>query len=60
MSDLKTRARFPSTIDKQYLTTLRALSKQTRVPISSLMDEALELLFKRYHQQIIMQKMNKI
>lgn len=60
MSDLKTRARFPSTIDKQYLTTLRALSKQTRVPMSSLMDEALELLFKRYHQQIIMQKMNKI
>lgn len=47
MSQLKTRERFPSTIDKNYLAILRQLSKTTRVPMSTLMDEALELLFEQ-------------
>lgn len=54
MSQLKTRERFPSTIDKNYLTILRHLSKTTRIPMSTLMDEALELLFeqKQYKTKI--------
>lgn len=54
MSQLKTRERFPSTIDKNYLAILRQLSKTTRVPMSTLMDEALELLFeqKQYKTKI--------
>lgn len=45
---LKTRVRFPSTINKENLETLRNLSKQTRIPMSVLMDEALEYLFEQY------------
>lgn len=54
MSQLKTRERFPSTIDKNYLEILRHLSKTTRIPMSALMDEALELLFeqKQYKTKI--------
>lgn len=47
MSQLKTRERFPSTIDKNYLAILRQLSKTTHIPMSTLMDEALELLFEQ-------------
>lgn len=45
---LKNRVRYPSTISKDNLAELQLLSKQSRIPISSLMDEALEMLFVKY------------
>jgi hypothetical protein len=50
MSDLKTRVRFPSTIKKVNLDGLRELSDETRIPMSKLIDEALEDLFKKYNK----------
>lgn len=50
-SDLKTRKRFTSTIDKVLQLNLQELSKYTRVPQTKLLDEALEDLVKKYEQQ---------
>lgn len=51
MSDLKTRVRFPSTIKQTNLDGLRDLSDKTRIPMSKLIDEALEDLFKKYGKE---------
>lgn len=48
VNDLRTRVRFPSTLNKENLENLRALSKETRIPMSALMDQGLELLFEHY------------
>lgn len=48
MAALKKRGRFPSTIDNEYLEKLRELSDRTHIPISKLMDMALELLFEKH------------
>lgn len=44
MNELKNRTRFPSTIETNKLERLRHLSHETAVPMSRLMDEALDLL----------------
>lgn len=48
MSDLKNRVRFPSTIKQENLNLLRDLSDKSRIPMSKLIDEALEDLFKKH------------
>lgn len=45
---LKTRKNLSSTVENELLDKLRALSDETKVPISKLLDEAIEdLLVKR-------------
>ena len=45
---LKNRERIGSAIDKELLNKLREYSKETKIPISKLLDEAIEdLLIKR-------------
>jgi len=48
MSDLKNRKRIGSAIDKELLERLQRLSKETRIPMSRLLDEAIEDLLKKY------------
>jgi mRNA-degrading endonuclease RelE of RelBE toxin-antitoxin system len=45
---LKNRARLSSTIDKNLFKKIKKLSEKTRIPVSRLLDEALEDLFKKY------------
>lgn len=45
---LKNRTRIGSAIDTELYNKLKDLSKQTRIPISKLLDEALELLLKKH------------
>lgn len=48
MSDLKTRKRIGITVDNDILKEFQKLSKDTKVPMSKLMDEAItDLLIKR-------------
>lgn len=47
MNELKNRTRFPSTIATNKLDRLRHLSHETAVPMSRLMDEALDLLLEK-------------
>lgn len=47
-SDLKNRTRIGSAIDNELLEKLKGLSKETRVPQSKLLDEAIELLLREY------------
>jgi len=49
MSDLTTRKRFATTVDKKLLKKLDNLSKETRIPKSRLIDEAIELLLKEHN-----------
>lgn len=44
---LKTRHTISSTIDIELHERLQALTKETKVPISKLLDEAIELLLKK-------------
>ena len=48
MSDLTTRKRITTTLDKGLINKLDNLSKKTRIPKSKLHDEALELLFEKH------------
>lgn len=48
--DLKTRERFTNTLDKNLLKELQNLSKETMIPMSKLLDKAIELLLKQYKQ----------
>ena len=48
MDDLKTRERFTSSVDKELLAQLRDLSKATMIPISKLLDKAIELIVNEY------------
>ena len=44
------RARFSSTIDKDLKEKLGLLSKDTRIPVSKLLDEAIELLIEHHNK----------
>lgn len=44
------RQRYSSTFDKELLKKLQELSKETLIPVSKLMDKALELLLKEYNK----------
>lgn len=44
---LKNRTRIGSAIDKELYNKLQLLSRETKIPISKLLDEAIELLLKK-------------
>jgi len=46
--ELKNRERFGAAYDRVLLTELRKLAKETRIPISRLLDEAIEDLLKKH------------
>lgn len=50
-SDLKNRTRIGSAIDNELLEKLKDLSKETKVPQSKLLDEAIELLLREYKNE---------
>lgn len=45
---LKNRVRIGSAIDKKLYEEIKMVSKKTRIPISKLLDEAIEDLVKKY------------
>lgn len=45
--DLKNRERFTTSIDSKLVRQLKELSNSTKIPMSKLVDEALEDLFKK-------------
>ena len=49
-SDLKNRTRIGSAIDNELLRQLRDLSNETKIPQSKLLDEAIQLLLKKYKE----------
>lgn len=49
--DLVNRERFGSTVEKELLKEFKQLSKETRIPLSRLLDEALEDLLKKYKEK---------
>ena len=46
---LKNRIRISSSIDINLNNKLKALSEETKIPISKLLDEAIELLLKKHN-----------
>lgn len=48
MSDLKTRTRIGNTVNTELLKEFKQLSKDTRIPMSRLLDEAIGDLLKKY------------
>ena len=48
MGDLKNRKRYTNSIDLKLLGEFKELSKVTKIPESRLLDEAIELLLKKY------------
>ena len=48
MADLKNRERLGTSTDRILTEDLRELSEQSRIPISRLVDEAIELLLKKH------------
>jgi metal-responsive CopG/Arc/MetJ family transcriptional regulator len=51
MSDLKTRTRIGNTLDTELLKLLKELSKDTRIPMSRLLDEAVEDLIQKHNSK---------
>jgi hypothetical protein len=51
MSDLKTRTRIGNTLDTELLKLLRQLSYDTRIPMSRLLDEAVEDLIQKHNSK---------
>jgi metal-responsive CopG/Arc/MetJ family transcriptional regulator len=49
MSDLKTRTRIGNTLDTNLLKKLKDLSSNTRIPMSRLLDEAVEDLIQKHN-----------
>ena len=49
MSDLKTRTRIGNTLDTHLLEQLKALSANTRIPMSRLLDEAVGDLIQKHN-----------
>jgi len=47
---LKNRASFSNYVDTRLLEKFRELSSDTRIPISKLLDEAIEDLLKKYNK----------
>ena len=48
----KSRKQYTMTVDIKLFDTLNKLSKETRIPKSKLVDEALELLFEKHNIKI--------
>jgi predicted DNA-binding protein len=51
MSDnrgLKTRKAFSNSLDKELFKELKSLSEDTKIPMSKLLDEAVELLIEKH------------
>jgi hypothetical protein len=48
MSDLKNRTRIGNTVDIELWERFRELSKETRIPMSKLLDEAIQDLLEKY------------
>lgn len=48
----KSRKQYTMTVDIKLFDTLNQLSKETRIPKSKLVDEALELLFEKHNIEI--------
>ena len=48
MSDLKNRQRYTNSIDSGLIEKLKKLSSDTKIPQSKLLDEAIELVLKKY------------
>lgn len=46
MSDLKNRVRYTNSINIELLDKLKAYSKETSIPMSKLLDKAIELFLK--------------
>ena len=51
MSDLKTRTRIGNNVDTELLKLLRQLSYDTRIPMSRLLDEAVEDLIQKHNSK---------
>ena len=49
--DLKNRIRFSTSMDIELSKKLEELSKQTRIPTSKLVDEAIEMLVNKYNKE---------
>nr|DAY96641.1 MAG TPA: Ribbon-helix-helix domain [Caudoviricetes sp.] len=49
--DLKNRIRFSTSMDIELSKKLEELSKQTRIPKSKLVDEAIEMLVNKYNKE---------
>jgi hypothetical protein len=47
-SDLKNRTRIGNTVDIELWERFRELSKETRIPMSKLLDEAIQDLLEKY------------
>lgn len=50
-NDLKNRTRFTNTLSNNLLERLQELSKETMIPMSKLLDKAIELLLEQYNKQ---------
>lgn len=50
MSDLRTRERYSTSINKELLNKLKELSTTTKIPATKLLDEAIEELLKKYSE----------
>jgi len=48
MSDLKNRQRYTNSIDNSLIEKLKKLSSDTKIPQSKLLDEAIELVLRKY------------
>ena len=48
MGDLKNRQRYTSSLDNELVESLKKLSERTKIPQSKLLDEAIELILKKY------------
>lgn len=49
---LKTRTPLSNTVDTKLYDKLKELSDKTRIPMSKLLDEALELLFEKHSDSL--------
>ncbi|MDU6040485.1 MAG: ribbon-helix-helix domain-containing protein [Clostridium butyricum] len=50
-NDLKNRQRYTASFNKDLLTGLKELSKETMIPVSKLLDKGIELLLKEYDKK---------
>lgn len=48
MSSLKNRTRFSNTLENELFAAFNELSKETMIPKSKLLDEAIKLLLKKF------------
>jgi hypothetical protein len=60
MSDLKTRTRIGNTLNSDLLKSLKELSSNTRIPMSRLLDEAVEDLIQKHNSHLLALKKNMI